>query len=58
MAGGFVEARVDPVSSLAYVFLLEFDIIKGHSKHEHHLLHAEVKALQKILRISYKNVAH
>jgi hypothetical protein len=31
---------------------------KGHSEHEHHLLHAEVKALQNTLGISYKDAAH
>ena len=59
MAGGIVEARVDPVS----LFLLlinssDSNCLKGHSERERHLLHDEVKALQKTLGISYKDAAH
>ena len=34
------------------------DQLKGHSERERHLLHAEVKALQETLGISYKDAAH
>jgi hypothetical protein len=34
------------------------DQLKGHSKRERHILHAEVKALQHTLGISYKDAAH
>jgi hypothetical protein len=33
-------------------------IFKGHSERERHLLHAEIKALQDTLGISYKDAAH
>lgn len=32
--------------------------IKGHSERERHLAHAEVKALQQTLGLSYKDAAH
>jgi hypothetical protein len=32
--------------------------LKGHSERERHLLHAEIKALQDTLGISYKDAAH
>jgi hypothetical protein len=57
MAGGFVEARVDPVSFVTHN-LLYSNRLKGHSERERHLLHAEVKALQATLGISYKDAAH
>ena len=56
--GGLVEARVDPVGSFALVCCSDFNYHKGHSERERHLLHAEVKALQKTLGISYKDAAH
>jgi hypothetical protein len=34
------------------------DRLKGHSEREKHLAHAEVKALQETLGISYKDAAH
>ena len=58
MTSGFVEARVDPVSEFRLVFSSDSDQLKGHSECEHHLLHAEVKALQATLGISYKDAAH
>ena len=59
MAGGMVEARVDPVS-LFFLLIISSNSnwFKGHSERERHLLHAEVKALQKTLGISYKDAAH
>jgi hypothetical protein len=58
MAGGFVEARVDPVSTIGLLFSPDSNQLKGHSERERHLLHAEVKALQDTLGISYKDAAH
>jgi hypothetical protein len=59
MAGGMVEARVDPVSLfLLLIISSDSNCLKGHSERERHLLHAEVKALQKTLGISYKDAAH
>lgn len=58
MAGRFVEARVDPVSLFKIKPLLVLIKKEGHFKQECHLLHAEVKALQNTLGISYKDVAH
>jgi hypothetical protein len=58
MAGGFVEARVDPVSFLTHILVPIQNRLKGHSERERHLLHAEVKALQDTLGISYKDAAH
>lgn len=55
---GVVEARVDPVSSFAQVLCSDSNHRKGHSERERYLLHAEVKALQKTLGISYKDAAH
>ena len=58
--GGTVEARVDPVSLYLQIIIitLNSNLLKGHSEHERTLLHAEVKALQTTLDISYKNAAH
>ena len=42
-----------PLSSFA-----DSNQFKGHSERERHLLHAEVKALQGTLGISYKDAAH
>ena len=36
----------------------DHDRFKGHSERERHLLHAEVKALQESLGLSYKDAAH
>ena len=60
MADGFVEARVDPVSSTfgLVCFFSDSKQLKGHSERELHLLHAEVKALQETFGISYKDAAH
>ncbi len=58
MTSGFVEARVDPVSEFWLVFFSDSDQLKGHSECKCYLLHAEVKALQATLGISYKDVAH
>ena len=38
--------------------LISTNTSKGPSEHERHLLHAEVKALQQTLGISYKDAAH
>jgi len=55
---GFVEARVDPVSIFRPLCCPTSNQVKGHSEREHHFLHAEVKALQTTLGISYKDAAH
>ena len=56
-----IEARVDPVS-FVLLFQSLSDLysgsVQGHSQREIHMLHAEVEALQKSLRISYKDAAH
>ena len=58
MAGGFVEPRVDPVSSSMFIIFLLFIKGQGLSQRERHLLHVEVIALQETLGISYKDAAH
>jgi hypothetical protein len=59
MAGGIVEARVDPVSLfLQLIITSNSHSLKGHSERERKLLHAEVKALQTTLGISYMDAAH
>ena len=40
------------------LFYSDSDQLKGHSERERHLLHAEIKALQETLGISYKDAAH
>ena len=56
-----IEAQVDPVS-FVFLFQSQSDLYsgsdQGHSQREIHMLHAEVGALQKSLRISYKDAAH
>lgn len=58
IAGGYVEARVDPVSTFQPIVFPFSQPTKGHSERERHILHEEILALQTFHAISYKDAAH
>lgn len=58
MGQALVEQRVDPVRLNIELPSVGLTLVQGPSQRELHMLHAEVKALQATLGISYKDAAH
>ena len=58
MGEALVEQRVDPVRLNAEIPDAILKFLQGPSQRELHFLHAEVKAMQATLGISYKDAVH
>ena len=58
MAEGMVNRRPNPVCSSTEHFEITYQSSQTLSQRELHMLHAEIKALQETLGISYKDATH